>query len=290
VRVRSAPIVACLAGSLSLASAIHAQESTPLRFCLESVNLPMAMPHPDRGIEVEIARAVAKQLGREAVFVWRTPGAETADRAVIAQECDVAPGAVTDPAPLARGAARPGIALTRPYATTGYLLIRRADAAPVRRMAELGDVRIAVETESVAIYTLKQRGHRVHALDDYDAVIRAVADGRVSYGYLWGPLAAWLIRDRDDLLLVEDFESEDRWNFSLAVRAEDTALRRDLDEALLRMLETGAVADIFGKYGVPYVRPQVDPSQAGTEAIAIRGILIPPAPPGTVARGDEFVM
>lgn len=246
-----AGIVAVLFGAAPLPAPLAA----PLRFCLQSVNLPMAMPNPDRGIEVDLARAVAERLGRRAAFVWRAPGAESPDRAVLDGECDLAPGAVTDPAPLARGGAVPGIALTRPYASAGYLLLRHPDAAPVRTLSAIGDVRIGVEIESVPIYTLKQRGHKVYAVDDYDAVIRAVVDGRAPYGYLWGPLAAWLVREREDVLLVPEFEVVDRWNLAFALRDEDVQLRATVDEALGSILATGAAARIFEKYGVPYLEP-----------------------------------
>lgn len=250
---------------LVLAAAAPAQEPPPLRFCVESVNLPMAMPHPDRGIEVELARALAGRLGRTAVLVWRAPGSESPDRAVLSGECDLAPGAVADSTTLARGGAVPGIALSRPYAAAGYLLVRHRNAPPARRLTDIGDERIGVEIESVPIYTLKQRGHRVHALDDYDAVIRAVAEGRISYGYLWGPLAAWLVRDREDVLLVDGFQTADRWSLSFALRAEDTALRVALDEAVAQMVETGAVARLFAKYGVPFLEP-APPAATATPA------------------------
>ncbi|MFN2431690.1 MAG: hypothetical protein ABR599_02520 [Gemmatimonadota bacterium] len=84
----------------------------------------------------------------------------------------------------------PGIVLTAPYYEAGYALIRRRDAPPIRSLEELGDgSRIAVESHSVATFTLRQRGYGVHVLPDADAVIRAVVERREEYGYLWGPLA-----------------------------------------------------------------------------------------------------
>lgn len=254
--MRGASWVALVLAGLVLPGSAGAQERPPLRFCVESLNLPMAMPHPDRGIEVDLARALAERLGREAVFVWRGPGSHAPDQALLNDECDVAPGAVTDPAPLARGGVVPGIALSRPYAAAGYLLVRRADAAPVRRLADIEEARIGVEMESVAIYTLKQRGHRVYAVDDYDAVLRAVAEGHISYGYIWGPLAAWLLRDRTDVRLASNFEMVDHWNFSLATRQADAALAAALDQAIEELVRNGEMASIFASYGVPYMVPQ----------------------------------
>jgi hypothetical protein len=176
----------------------------------------------------------------------------------------------TEPPPPTPEAARPraaapepvvrnipsGLALSTPYLGAGYQLVRRSDAPPVRSLAELGEARIGVEVESVPIYTLKQRGHRVHALDDSDAVIEAVADGRVRYGYLWGPLATWLLRDRADVVPVREFEPEERWDFALIVREAAVPLRERLDGALRRLVATGAIEEIAGRYGVRYLRPE----------------------------------
>lgn len=255
---------AALAAVLLDASAAHAQALPPLRFCVESLNLPMSMPHPDRGIEVELARRLAEELGREPVFVWRAPGEDSPDLSVLAGECDVAPGAVAEPGLMMARGAVPGISLTLPYAAAGYLLIRSADAARAPSLAAVGDARIGVETTSIPIYTLKQRGHRVFALDDYDAVIRAVADGRAEYGYLWGPLAAWLLRERSDVRLAEEFEPVDLWNFSLAIREGDEELREALDAAVARLVESGEVARIFTSYGVPYLPPGVAGAEGAT--------------------------
>ncbi|HEV2146499.1 MAG TPA: transporter substrate-binding domain-containing protein [Longimicrobiaceae bacterium] len=250
--MRRAVLLPGAAAAALLATAAAAQAPRTITFCAATDNLPLS--HRDAGVEVELARRLAESLGATARFEWLEHG-ERPGEALPAGRCDAALGAVVDPGTLADGRRAPGIALTTPYYGAGYALIRRADVAPVRTLAELGDTRIAVETESIPIYTLKQRGNRVYAVHDYDAVVEAVADGRADYGYLWGPLASWLLRDRSDVVLAPEFEPVERWSFSLALRESDGALRERLDAAIRDMVRSGEAARVFGEKGVPYLPP-----------------------------------
>lgn len=249
---RTLPLLA----AVLLAAAPALAQGEAVTFCAGTDNLPLS--HPETGIEVEFARALAAQLGTEARFVW-TEHAESPDAVLLEGRCRAALGAIVDPGPMADGRAPPGTALTAPYYGAGYVLIRRADAPPARTLEALEETRVAVEMESVAIYTLKQRGNRVYALDDYDAVIEAVADGRVEYGYVWGPLAAWLLRDRSDVVVAEEFEPVERWHFALLVREGEEQLRRRLDAAIHALVGRGEVERIFAGYSVPYLLPEAPP-------------------------------
>jgi ABC-type amino acid transport substrate-binding protein len=244
------------AAVLLVCADLSAQTGTPVRFCLASDNLPMSAAYPPpRGIEVEIARAISERLGREALFIWRDASEESPEEALQDGRCDVAAGAIVDPGPMAEGLRVPDLALTDPYYSAGYLLIHRPEVPSAGALAELRDIRIGVEMISIPVYTLKLRGHKVYAMHDHEGVIQAVADGRIDYGYIWGPLVAWLLRERDDVVLAEAFEPVDRWNFALAVREEDEPLRQALNGAIRELVESGGVAATFGKYGVPYLAP-----------------------------------
>ena len=248
-------LVAASAAALLARADLSAQASRPLTFCLAADNLPFSAADPGRGIEVEIARTVSERLGRKAVFIWQNAHEESPEEALQDQRCEVAAGASVDPGPMAVGRRVPGLALTDPYYSAGYLLIRRPGVPSALTLAELGDNRIGVEMISIPVYTLKLRGHKVYAMHGHDEVIEAVADGRIDYGYIWGPLAAWLLRVRDDVVLAEGFEPVDYWNFALAVREEDEPLRQALNGAIRELIKSGGVAAAFGKYRVPYLTP-----------------------------------
>lgn len=253
--------VAAATAALALAGAdLSAQTGAPLRFCAAQHNLPLSAAHPPSGVELEIAQAIAQHLGTKAEFVWRDADEEGLEQGVLEGRCDAALGVMVETGGMAGAPAAPGVTRTRPYYGAGYVLIHRTGTLPVGTLAELGDSRIAVEAESVPVYTLKQRGHPVHVFFDYGAVAAAVAEGRVPYGYLWGPVAARLLRDRSDVVIASDFQPEDRWNFALAVRENDSTLLAELNEAVEALHREGTVARIFSRNGVPYLTPEVHPT------------------------------
>lgn len=244
--------LAVIARSIALAglvAAAGAQAAAPLRICAARDNLPLSDDAPARGMEIEFGRVLAQRLGRPLELVWQRPGEGATSQALREKRCDAALGAVASGDALAPVQQVPGIALTRPYHSAGYVLVRRAHSPAVTRLDELRDERVAVEMVSIPIYTLKQRGHRVFAVDDSDAVIDAVADGRANYGYVWGPVAAWDLRDRADVVIDEGFEPEQRWDFALAVRADEPALRREIDRALAALDGSGELAALFDRPG-----------------------------------------
>lgn len=231
-----------LAGLLPAATS-HAAE--PLRLCVATDNLPMSDDAPPRGMEVKFGRELAERMGRTLELVWHSPGAGAADRALLTRQCNAALGAVASGDALTQAQPIPGITLTRPYYTAGYMLVRRVQTPPVRQLADLDEERIAVEMVSIPMYTLKQRGLRVFAVDDHAAVIDAVADGRANYGYLWGPIAEWDLRDRDDVVIERQFKPEERWDFAMAVRADDQRLKEEIDSALVALDRSGELAKLF---------------------------------------------
>lgn len=241
-----------------------AQAQSPVTFCAGSHNLPMSQRGEPGGFEVEIARALAEELGAEARFEWLETHAESFEQAVLDDRCDVALGAITDPGPMVGEGRLPGVRYTSPYYRTGYLLLRRAETKPARSLDRLMATRIAVEKESIVAFTLRQRGHRVHVMPTAQAVVRAIAEGRADYGYLWGPLAAWLVRNRSDVLLEPEITQADRWTFALALRDRDRELYRRLNRAVASRLADGTVAGILRAYGLPEPREPEPSDPAAT--------------------------
>lgn len=243
------------AGMACLVSvAAWGQAPKALAFCVGSdaevsrVGIPVAA-------EMAVARALARGIGADARFVQLPPHDESPEQAVLAERCDAAVGVIDDPDLVAAERPPAGIALTDPYYAAGYLLIRRREVRPVRALGELGEARVGVEKESIVAYSLRQRGQRVHVLPDYDAVVRAMVQHRLDYGYLWGPLAAQLLRGRNDVVLVQEFVPVDRWNFALAVREREGGLRRELNAAIQSLAETHVVPRAFAAHGAPFLPP-----------------------------------
>jgi ABC-type amino acid transport substrate-binding protein len=107
---------------------------------------------------------------------------------------------------------------------------------------------------SIPVFTLRQRGHEVYVVDDSEAVVAALAEDRAVYGYLWAPMAAWLLGDRRDVIVAGEFLPADVWDFGVALRAGDLELRAALEAAIDRSIDDGTVAGIFSRHDVPYFR------------------------------------
>lgn len=251
-------VAACLAIALpssaqtppvARAPSVRAEHNV-VTFCAGADNLPLSsMAGSPPGYDVEIARVVATRAGLEPRFTWLDAGRDSFEEAVRQGRCDAALGVLVDPGPMAEAPSLDGLALTRAYHATGYVLVRRPDAPALRTLLEADTMRLAVEGESVVAYTLRQRGHRVHVLYGPDAVIGAVAEGRARYGYLWGPIAGWMLRGHPQVLVDSAFRADDGWRFAMGVRAADPALRRRLDAAIAAALGDGTIDRICRAYG-----------------------------------------
>lgn len=244
---------ACMIAAVAQFATVTAASAHTVTFCAGLDNLPLS--DLESGVEVEFARELARTMGAEVRFTWLDAHEESFEQAVLDGRCDAALGAILEPGPMAGERNLPGVMLSEPYYAAGYVLVRRTAARPVRNLEEVGDARIAVEMVSSPVYTLRQRGHGVYALRDSEAVIGAMADGRADYGYLWGPLVPALLRDHQDLVVVEEFSPVDRWSFALAVREGNDRLLRALDAGIRELTRGGVVEQIFARHGVPFLSP-----------------------------------
>lgn len=230
------------------AAGVSAQVPQKVRFCAGADNMPLSDSDPPSGFEVEFARAAAKLIGAEVEFVWLSSHAESFEQAVLDGRCDAALGAIVETEPMGGTRALPGVVLTKPYYAAGYILIRRSDATEVSSLDGLGENRVAIEAESIVAYTLRQRGHKVHLLKDSDAIIRALAQGKERYGYLWGPIASWSLRGRKDVVVGTGFISPDQWLFAMAVREKDVELLKKLNKAVRSLSKSKPTARLMSAY------------------------------------------
>ncbi|MCW8193654.1 transporter substrate-binding domain-containing protein [Proteobacteria bacterium 005FR1] len=244
---------------LLLSTAAWADDDGALRFCLLAANQPFSLESNESGLEVEIARQLAATLETKAELVWLASASEF-EQALVEKHCDLVPGALAEAGTLA-GPPLAGVRLTRPYYAAGYHLIRRPDTPSVSELEALGQMRLGIEGDSIVNFTLRQRGQPVQVMFNTDAVVNTIASGELDYGLVWGPVAAWELRHRSDVVLDSMYSVEPRWRFAIAVHNEQTALWRKVDSALQHLLENGDIAQLFADRGVPYLHPD----SAGTQ-------------------------
>lgn len=237
---------------------------------LDPDNLPYsAREGKHSGIEVELAQALARRIGLTVKIDWINPHHETSLHKLLTGKCDLVMGLPVDPRlhdddDLA--ASR--LLYTRPYYRAGYLLFVRKNGPRIGRLAELNEEqgrRLGTQAGTMADFALKQRGFQRKLYPSQPAVLKAVADGQLDYGYLWSN-AAWLLRGPEDfpVEVVQPYELEDWRDMAAAVRRSDDELRTHLDRALTELIQEKVVEDLMKRYGLPYY-PAAEP---GTKPVA----------------------
>jgi len=234
------------------------QSEGKLSVSMDPANLPYSSADPEKpGFDLELAQALALELGVELELNWIDVLRETAIGALLQFECDVALGAAVDPQAMDDEEELAGkVIYSQPYYGTGYLLVKREDNPTVKSLTELqGDRsrRIGTQAGTVADYNLRQNGYLRRLFGTQLAVLTALDQGDIDYAYLWSNIG-WMLKTSPELnaVLIEDQVPEERWNIAIAMRNGDTELKTHVDAAIKRLIEKGIVSETLAKYHIPY--------------------------------------
>ncbi len=240
------------------------QDRGELRIAMDPANLPYSSAREDRpGFDVELARDLAKLLGLKLRIVWLDIHRETAIGKLLSNESDLAFGAAVDENAVEDDdELADRVIYSRPYYGTGYFLVTRRNGPQVKSLAELkGDRsrRLATEAGSVADYRLRQRGYLRTLYRNQLAVLKALDDGAVDFGYLWGNVG-WTLHATPEFRLqtVPDYVPEDHWNIAVALRKHDVELKRRVDKAIDKLVKEGRVRTVMARYHMAYLPPFED--------------------------------
>ncbi len=230
---------------------------------MDPANLPYSAARADRpGLDVELARALADRLGVRLRIDWLDVHRETPVGELLEGRCDLVFGeaidanAVADDEPLAGK-----VLYSRPYYTTGYVLVRRKDGPRVRSLAELKGARsqrLGTEAGSVADYNLRRRGYHRRLFANQLAVLKALSDGDLDFAYLWAN-AGWTLHVTPDFAAKLEIDpgvaSDDRWPIAIAMRQGDDPLKRQVDTAVGVLITEGTVARTLARYHLDAGQP-----------------------------------
>lgn len=245
-------IILVLAILACSAPAANAQDDRPvLRWGADpSGGAPFAFIDPADpgkviGFEVDIMHELARRLGR-------TPELYRADwlalhDALEAGRCDVLMNGfeVTEErAKVAR--------FSLPYFRFGQqIVVRRAEAAGIRSLADLAGRRVAVLNGSQSVDVLREAGFtddRILQYDDSLAPYTEVRFGRADAALAESIIAAYYAAHDDGLALVTPTFAPGE--YAAVTRAADAALGEEVDRALARMKEDGSLGEILQRWGL----------------------------------------
>jgi ABC-type amino acid transport substrate-binding protein len=254
---------------------------------MDPANLPYSSASNDRpGIDLELARGLADELGVKLRVEWLDVRHETPMGELLRNGCDlilgeaVAANRVADDEELAGK-----IIYSRPYYGTGYVLVRRTNGPRVQSLAEIKrtkSLRVGAEAGSLADYSLRRRGYLRQLYRNQLATLNALGAGDIDFAYLWAN-ASWVLHTSPDLKLElsPGYVPEEHWDIAAAMRRGDLELKRHVDVALGVLLANGTVARILSRYHMPDFPPP-DTSVHDVQG-RTRGSLVPVLPD----RGPE---
>ncbi|MBM4070316.1 MAG: transporter substrate-binding domain-containing protein [Planctomycetes bacterium] len=240
------------------------QERGVMAVSLDPANLPYSSAKTERaGFDVELLRALAREMGVKLRIDWLDIHRATAIGKLLDGASDLAFGTPIDDNAVEDDDDLGGkLLFSRPYYGTGYLLVTRKDGPPIKSLSDLkGEKarRLGAEAGSVADYRLRQRGYLRSLYRNQLAVLKAMHDGGIDYGYLWANVG-WTLHTSPDLAvkLAAGYVPEDHWNIAIAMRHGDEELKKHVDAALTKLIKDGTVAKTLARYHVPYFAPFPD--------------------------------
>jgi polar amino acid transport system substrate-binding protein len=235
---------------------------------MDPANLPYSAATGDHpGFDVELARALAKELGAKLRIDWIDIHRKTAIGQLLDGECDLAFGAAIEPRAVDdEEEIADKVIYSRPYYGTGYFLVTRQGGPAAKSLIELrGEKsrRLGAEAGSVADYQLRQRGYLRRLFRTQLSVLKSLHDGGIDYAYLWGNVG-WALHTSPEfeLELVPGYVPEDHWNIAVAMRKGDDELKRFVDAAIQRLRDAEVVSRAVSSYHVPYFAPFEDAKRA----------------------------
>ena len=223
-----------------------------------------------KGIDVDFAEALAKKLGLKLSLLPFPAGENVNDdlRNMVWKGHYLGYGPADVllhvPVDLSLSAANPQVKIFSPYHTETVRLVRNVQTIPAYDgLASVAGKRIGVEKTSIAAIVLlgEESGRYTKDVKIFPTGVEALEKLKA------GELDAVLGNRSDiDSVLRDDPRFEMRevafqrlprkgWTVGMAVRSDDLALGKLLQDATDELFASGEMIKIFGKYGVQIVRP-----------------------------------
>jgi len=254
-------ILAGLAAAFALIAAAPDLQARPLAsikergrimLCANPNALPFAAKKGERrGVQLELAKALADQLGVALEIGW-----VVFPNQIFAVDCDIVLDSIVDAE--AQGERR--VKLSRPYQQSGVALAFRAGVEPVASYAELKPgLRIGAMVGSLCRVYLGRRDVATIPYTFEDEMMEALGKGEIDVAAVSPATIGFynLIHPSAPVKATMAFAAVPELNWSVAVgmRKADDALVDSVNEALDKLLADGTVRRIYASYGIEQRAP-----------------------------------
>jgi polar amino acid transport system substrate-binding protein len=230
--------------------AIRARGS--LTVCANPNALPFSSKSGSRrGFELELAEALAKELGVGLEVGWVVFPFQLGR-----VDCDAVFDSIADP----QAAEEARVRLSKPYNVSGVAIALRPSISGVSGFADLKkDQRIGALVGSLVRVRLGQNGIPTIPFTFEDELIEAVGKGELDAALVTPATIGYynLLHKEAPVTPVLAFQTtpELRWGIAVGMRKADDALVTAVNQALERLLAQGTIKQIYASYGVEQSLP-----------------------------------
>ena len=235
--------------ALCVASSATAQDLPPLRWGADSeggapyIFLDPSDPTKTKGFEVDLAAALAKELGRKIEF--KQKNYENLVLYLERGEIDFVMNGLEVTADRAHR-----LRMSRAYYVYTLQLVGRADETRFATLDQLQTLGLTVGTlnETAASRLLKERGIKVAEYDSQAEPYGDLALGRVDAVLMDLPIAENYARQNKKLKYIgEPFAPGD---YAIAFRKQDEELAAQFDAAILKLAQSGELERIYRRWNI----------------------------------------
>ncbi len=247
-------------------SSRQALTTSVLRVCADPSNLPFSNDKLE-GFENKIIALIAESLGVDVQYTWFPQTIGFVRNTLRMRDCDLISG-ITTTSELVQN--------TNPYYHSAYVMVYKKDSnitAKSLSKEEFIDKKLGVIAGTPPANILAQYG-LLKNIKPYQLVadtrrhkptreaISDVATGVTDVAFVWGPLAAYHVREFDtDLELVPMVNENSRtrltFRVSMAVRYNETDWKHQINEQLAEL--TPQINDILRSFDVPLLDEKGQP-------------------------------
>ena len=258
--IRRFVLAAALLAAAAATPAAEAGDPAPLRMCVDADDPPFSTAAtPERGIDVEVAQALAQQLGRPLRLVWvevpnRGGLGKALRQTLVAGQCDAYLG-IPQGADVARELAERKLVASGPYLTLGYVLVAPPGSVPptlatLRRARKVG----AVTATPADLYLHRKQLPRAPYAGSA-SLMAALKAREMDLALVWSPALAGeagsgLVRGADALDDAELFTG-----LTVATRGGDAELSRGVATAVDTLRADGRFDAIAQRHQLPRTAP-----------------------------------
>lgn len=226
------------------------KRSGTITVCADPDRMPYSSEKLDpAGYDLEISQAIAKELGFKLGYTWHSTHRGTKIVRQLAEgACDFFPGFPVD---ASFEESNFKVILTKPYYSSGFATIARADA-PDTILADSKKKGVGVQMGTLPDFKLFDRGYERKLFRNTHEMYEALVAKEIDAAVVPATEGGWELKEKGDnkVKVLANTEKDFVFPMAIGVAKGNTELRDLLNGAIDKVEASGKMSEIFNKYGV----------------------------------------